>query len=429
MPPLARSVLCMIAVASIAMNTREPVRAGDWNRFRGPNGSAVSDAKDLPDQWDNTKNVAWKTPLPGPGSSSPIIVGDRVFLTCYSGYGTSRESAGKVSDLKRHLICISLDNGKILWDRSTPGKADEDRFTGFLRDHGYATSTPVSDGKQVFVFYGKSGVLAYDLEGNELWQTDVGNGSAKNNWGSGSSPVLHGDLVIVNAAAESKAVVAFDKKTGKEAWRSNAPNIYGSWSTPVLVEAGDKTELVLSAPYELWGFDPISGDFLWYADGIGDETICGSIVARDGIIYAVGGRGGSAVAVRAGGRDEVTGTRTLWKKQLSSYVPSPVLVGDKIFCVNERGVLGCLSVQTGESLLQKRLPDAGGIYASPVAADGKLFIVTRRNGTIVLSDSGDVLSQNKLDDETDFNASPAITDGKLLLRSNDALYCISTSKK
>ena len=426
----ARSIMCTAAM-SAAIFSMAPGYAGDWTRFRGPNGSAVSDARNLPEKWDDKTNLQWKTPLPGPGSSSPIIVGNRAFLTCYSGYGAPN-AGNDVKKLQRHLICVSLTDGKILWDQPTPGVDREDSYQGFLRDHGYATSTPASDGKNVYVFYGKSGVLAYDLEGKQLWQTPVGTGSAKNNWGSGSSPVLYENLVIVNAAAESKALIALDKQTGKEAWRSDASSIYGSWSTPVLVDAPEgKMELVLSAPYELWGFNPSNGKFLWYADGIADDTICGSVVARDGIVYAVGGRGGSAVAVRSGGKDDVTKTHTVWKKQLSSYVPSPVLIGDRIYCVNERGVLGCLGAKDGESLLQKRLPDAGGIYASPVAADNKLYIVTRRNGTLVISTSGsgEVLSTNKFDDDTDFNASPAIADGQILLRSNRFLYSIGNVVK
>ncbi|MBS0204358.1 MAG: PQQ-binding-like beta-propeller repeat protein [Planctomycetes bacterium] len=423
---IARLFTCLAVVFSMSQGQAE-----EWTRFRGPNGSAVSDARNLPEKWDDSTNLQWKTLLPGPGSSSPIIVGDRVFVTCYSGYGAP-STGSDPRKLLRHLICVSRTDGKILWDQPTSAAEREDSYQGFLRDHGYATSTPASDGKHVYVFYGKSGVLAYDLDGKQLWQTSVGTGSAKNNWGSGSSPVLFGNVVIVNAAAESKAVIALDKQTGKEAWHSNAPNIYGSWSTPVLVDApGGKIELVLSAPYELWGFDPNNGDFLWFADGIADDTICGSVVARDGIVYAVGGRGGSAVAVRSGGKDDATKTHTIWKKQLSSYVPSPVLIGDRIFSVNERGVLGCLGANDGDSLLQKRLPDAGGVYASPVAADDKLYIVTRRNGTMVLStsSSGDVLSTNKFDDDSDFNASPAIADGQILLRSNRYLYSVGTVKK
>lgn len=404
--------------------------AADWSRFRGPNGAAVSDARGVATEWSDSKNVAWKTELPGPGSSSPIIVGDRVFVTCYSGYGSGRGAAGDINQLQRHLICVSLKDGKILWDRSVASKQPEESYNRMLGEHGYATSTPVSDGENVFVFFGKSGVLAFDLEGRQLWQSQVSDGAtrSKMGWGSASSPILYRNTVIVNAAAEAKSLIAFDKKSGKEAWRSKADNIHGSWSTPVLADIPNgKTELVISAPYEVWGFDPDSGDFLWFAPGVQDETICGSLVTSNGVVYAIGGRSGSAVAVKAGGRDDVSQSHVLWKKSLSSYVPSPVLSGDRILSVSERGVVGCLSAKTGEQLFQARMANADGIYASPVVIDGKAYVVTRRNGTFVvnLSGNGEVIAENKLDDDTDFNASPAVADGKLLLRSNRALYCIA----
>jgi outer membrane protein assembly factor BamB len=392
----------------------------------------VSDAHGLPEKWDSDNGVAWKTALPGPGSSSPIVVGDKIFLTCYSGYGVNRDKPGEMKDLQRHLLCLSLKDGAVIWDKAAEATHSEDRYSGFIQDHGYATSTPASDGQRVFVFYGKTGVLAYDLTGKELWRTNVGTGSAQNNWGSGSSPILYQDKVIVNAGAESRALIALDQTTGQQAWKTEAPSLHSSWSTPVFVDAPEgKTELALNAPHEVWGFDPHNGEFLWFADGVQDQTICGSVVARDGIVYAIGGRSGSAVAIRSGGRDDVTKTHTVWKKSLSSYVPSPVLAGDRILCANERGILGCIAAKDGESIFQQRLSDAGGIYASPVVADGKAYLVTRKNGTFVLSltGQGDVLATNKLDDDSDFNASPAIADGKLILRSNRFLYCVSNVKK
>ena len=420
------SLSAIVIVASICGS---PGQAADWSRFRGPNGSAVSEAPGVPTEWSSSKNLAWKTELPGPGSSSPIIVGDRVFVTCYSGYGTGRGAAGDITKLERHLICVSLKDGKILWNKAVATQQREESYNRMLGEHGYATSTPVSDGEHVFVYFGKAGVLAFDLDGNQLWQTLVGSGSAQNNWGSGSSPILYGKTVIVNAAAESKSLIALDQKTGKEVWRTDAASIHGSWATPVLVDAPKgKTELVMNAPYEMWGFDPDNGDFLWFAEGIQDMTICGSVVARDGIVYAIGGRQGSAVAVKAGGRDDVSKSHVVWKKSLRSYVPSPVLAGEHILSLNnEDGILSGLNAKTGEQVFKQRLSNASGAYASPTIINGKAYVVTRRNGTLVveLTGSPKVVAENKLDDESDFNASPAVADGKLLLRSNRALYCIA----
>lgn len=413
-------IVCGLLVAGANFS-----HGAEWSRFRGPNGSAFSEAQNLPVKWSDTENLAWKTDLPGHGSSSPIIWNDRIYITTYSGYGMSSQDPGDKKDLKRQLICLSLADGEKLWESEVPSDNPEESFSGFIREHGYSTSTPVCDGERIYVFFGKTGVLAFDLEGKQHWKTNVGTGSAMNNWGSGASPVLYENLVIVNAAAESKALIALDKSTGKVAWKSPADNIYGSWSTPILVDLPDgKTELVLSIPYEIWAFNPTDGEFRWFAEGLEDRVMCGSLVTSQGIVYAVGGRSGSAVAVKAGGVDDVTKTNTLWKKKVTAYVPSPVLAGDRIYSVTERGVLTCLNVADGETIFQKRIPDSGGIYASPVFADGKLYIVTRTNGTFVVSAEGEVLSQNQFSDETDFNASPAVVEGKILLRSNEALYCV-----
>lgn len=419
----------LIGMAAISCFVSPPAHA-EWTRFRGPNGSAISTAKDVPLTWSDDKNLKWTTPLPGPGSSSPIVVGDRVFVTCYSGYGATRTNPGDVKNLKRHLLCIELASGKILWDKSIEAKQPEDRFQGFICDHGYATSTPCSDGKSVFVFFGKSGVIAYDLEGTERWRRDVGTGSGFNNWGSGASPIVEDGLVYVNASAESQTMYALSAETGEIVWKEKADNIYSSWSTPVMVTTADgKKELVVSAPYEVWAFEPKTGKFLWFANGVEDQTICGSLLARDGVVYAVGGRGGgSAYAIKAGGTDDASKANTVWKGKLSSYVPSPVLVDDKVLCVSERGVFGCLSAKNGEKLFEGRLNNAGGVYASPVVIGDKAVLPTRRNGTFVidLSKKGETVNVNKLADDTDFNASPAVIDGMMLLRSNKALYAIGS---
>ncbi len=423
------TALMILSGLLVSGGLQKNLNAAEWSRFRGPNGSAISEVQGLPDKWDEKTNLAWKSALPGPGSSSPIVWGDRIYITCYTGYGVDFDQPGNRKDLVRHLVCLQLSDGKIVWDRPIPSTVSEDSYSGHLRDHGYATSTPVCDGKRIYVFFGKTGVLAFDLDGKELWRTSVGTGSGRMGWGSAASPVLYKNLVIVNAAAESKALIALDQETGKEVLKSPADSLYGSWSTPVTVTtAAGKTELVISAPYEVWGYNPDNGDFLWFAEGVADQTICGSLVSRDGIVYAIGGRSGSAVAIRAGGKDDITKTNTLWKKSLTAYVPSPVLSGDKIWSVSERGILSCIKAADGASVYSKRL-DLGGVYASPIVADGKIYIVSREKGTAVVAadDKGEVLSTNTFDDDTDFNAGPAVVDGKLLLRSNKFLYCVSKS--
>lgn len=395
------------------------VRAGDWPQFRGPKGLGVSTETGLASQWDAKQGVVWKTDLPGFGSSSPIAVGDRVFVTCFTDPGGDK--------LTRHLICCNRASGKILWDKSLVSDGGEDSWSGFLREHGYTSSTPASDGKSVFVFYGKAGVLAYDLDGKKLWQVDVGHGLDRRGWGSASSPILYKNTVIINAGTEGSVILALDKANGKEVWRAKAESAQGTWGTPTLVDLPDgKQELVLGVPYEIWGLNPENGKLKWYAEVLNAEAMCTSVVAHDGIIYAIGGRQGGAAAIRAGGSGDAGKTHVLWKATIGSYVTSPVYHDGHLFWVSDRGVAVCLDAKTGATVYEKRLEGAGGLYASVTEADGKLYAVTRRNGTFVLPAKADyeVLSHNMLDDNSDFNASPAVSNGKLFLRSNKALYCI-----
>lgn len=394
-------------------------QAGDWLQFRGPGGLGTSNETGLPERWDRTNGMVWKTDLPGAGSSSPIIVGDRVFVTCFTDPGGAK--------LARHLICVDRKNGKILWDKSLPGKNNEDSWSGFLREHGYTSSTPASDGKNVYVFYGKAGVLGYDLEGKQLWHADVGDGSDFRGWGTASSPILYKDKVIVNAGTEGDAIIALDKMTGKEVWRAKAENARGSWGTPTLVDLpSGKQELVLGVPFEVWGLNPDTGKLRWYAEAVNAEAMCTSVVAHDGVVYVIGGRQGGAAAIKAGGAGDVTKSNVLWKASTGSYVTSPVYHDGHLFWVSDRGVAVCLDAKTGEVIYEKRVEGASNLYASVTAADGKFYAVTRRGGTLVLSDKPDfaVISLNDLGDSSDFNASPAVSNGRLYLRSNKALYCL-----
>lgn len=423
-----RVIISSLLFAALA-GAASPSFAADWSRFRGPNGSAVSTETGLPVTWSDTENVAWKVDLPGPGSSSPIVSGDKVFVTCYSGYGVDRENPGNLADLKRHLLCVNLGDGQIAWQQEIPSTEPEDPYRGMLTDHGYASSTPATDGEHVFVSCGKSGVVAFDMQGTKLWQTGVGTGSAIMGWGSGTSLLLYKNLVIVNANAESEALIALDKATGKEVWKTPATGYAGSWSTPVLADVKGEQDLVVLMPGEIWGLDPDDGALLWFFPGVrgGANT---SLVTQDGVVYATsGGPGGSgSVAVRAGGQDDVSKTHLVWQKNLGSYVPSPVAVGEHLFWTDDRGVAYCVDAKTGDEVYRERLPGAGGVYASVVAADGKLYVVTRANGTFVLPAGPEfkVLAHNVLEsDPGDFNAGPAVAPRRLLLRSNQALYCLA----
>ncbi len=403
----------------------------DWAQFRGPNNLRAQTA-DVPLQWDDTHNLRWKKELPGPGSSSPIVVGDRVIVTCYSGYGIDAAQPGDKSQLKRHILCLDRASGETQWSHIIASEVAEDSFRGYLTEHGFASHTPVSDGNMVYAFFGKCGVYAYDMDGQPMWQADVGERSDSRRWGSSASLIVLGDAVIVNAASESRAVLALDKKSGQELWKAEAESLDLSYGTPVAIELPEgRSELVLCVPNELWGLDPVAGTLNWFAKVPLTGNVSPTVTVHDGIIYATGGyMGRGTVAVAAGGRGDVTDSHMRWSIQESSYVPSPVWHDGHLYWVDNRGIAICLNAETGDRVYQLRvaMDGRGGnpIYASPLLVGENLVIVTRTAGTVILAAKPEFqqLNTNKLSDNSHFNATPAVSANQLFLRSNRAIYCI-----
>jgi len=391
--------------------------ADNWPQFRGAGGLGIAQAKDLPVTWSDSENLAWKTPLPGAGASSPIALNSKLYVTCYSGYGVDRDRSGSMEDLRLHVVCVDATNGKILWDKEIKPVLPE---SSRVRDHGYAAATPASDGKHLYLFFGKSGVFKFDLTGRQIWNTSVG--TKTHGWGSGTSPVLFENLVIVNASVESASLVALDKGTGTELWRAGGMN--SSWNTPHLVRAANgKYELTVSVKEYILGFDPKTGKELWRCRGIPDY-VCPSIVSHQGVLYALGGRSSKAIAVRAGGRGDITDTHKLWQADVGANVSSPVVYQNHLYWVSDRNQTAyCLSLTDGSVKYSERVRVQP--YASTLLADGKLYIVTRYGGTLVLAAKPkfEQLAHNKLNDRSVFNASPIVCQGALILRSGQNLYC------
>lgn len=406
--------------------------AADWAGFRGPGARGVSDQTGLALTWSETENLAWKTPLPGPGSSSPIVFGDRVYVTCYSGYGLDPNEPGDPNNLKRHLVCICAADGELLWDTAVPAAQPEDLYQGMLREHGYASQTPVTDGQRIYVFFGKTGVLAFDPNGRQLWQTSLGADTDQKRWGAATSLALYKDLVFVNAWDESKALYALDARTGREVWKKDSSKTGLSFSTPVVAEQGDgSVELVVSVPSVVWGLDPLTGRELWSArTGIDDDMIPSPVVV-DGVAYIHGGgpRQHGSLAVRLGGRGDVTNTHIVWSSKNVASPPSPVIVDGLMYWVDAYGQACCVETATGELRYREKLPvvERFAVYASAVAAEGRIYVVTRKGGAFVLPARPEfrILAHNQFaSDPSDFNASPAIGNQRLFLRSNRFLYCI-----
>jgi len=408
-----------------------------WGRFRGPNGTGISSDTAIPTKWSDRENLRWKAELPGAGSSSPVLTEKYVFVTSFSGYGESAQSPGNMGQLKRHLSCIDRQSGALIWLKDFDAVQPEDPYQGMgVPEHGYATNSPVTDGEMVFAFLGKSGVFAFDLEGNQRWQVSVGTESGNRGWGSAASLMLYGDMVIVNAAEESQSIVALEKSSGKVVWKSPAATLELSYGTPAIVRVDDKRdELVLAVPGEVWGMNPVTGKLVWYAETTMTDNLSPSVIVDGDRIYAFGGyRSSGSIAMRAGGSGDVTDSHVLWTSRNSSYVATPVLLDKKLYWIDDRGVYFCADAETGEMIHKTRTPGiASGerpVYASPLAINQKLYIQTRTSGLFVVEPSSDlkVLQQNKFEsDDSIFNASPAVADGQLFLRSYQYLYCIEST--
>ena len=399
--------------------------AADWPQFRGPTVSGVSAEKGLPTKWSAKDGVAWKTELPGPGSSSPVFIGDRIFLTCYTGYNVPGKPGGEQSALRRHLLSLDRKTGKILWTKDFEAKLPEVPRT--RDEHGYASSTPAADAERVYCFFGKSGVFAFDHTGKQLWQADVGDKIDPNNWGSATSPILYGDLVIVNASIESGSVVALDKKTGQEKWRGRG--VKDAWNTPVVVKnVNGKDELIVPIGGKVLAFDPNTGAALWNCATDHGWYMVPSVVAHDGIVYAIGGRGpNAALAVKTGGTGDVTKTHRLWISQKGSNVSSPVFHDGRLYFMNDsKGIAYCLDPATGKAVYEETVPRAGTVYASSLLADGKIYYVTRDGRTFVVAAKPEfeLLATNDLRDGSIFHATPVAADGKLFIRSDKYRYCL-----
>ncbi|MBL8818820.1 MAG: PQQ-like beta-propeller repeat protein [Planctomyces sp.] len=406
---------------------RETTTPADWSQFRGPGGQGViQSSSKLPTEWDATKNVAWKTALPGAGASSPIVWKDHIYLTAYTGFFVPNETGGSQEDLKRHLLCFDRESGKELWNTAVKAKLPEEER---IRDHGFAASTPAADKDHIYCFFGKSGLVAFDHQGKQKWQADCGSGT--NGWGSGSSPVLFEKFVIVNASVESESILAFDRMSGKKVW--SADGIKEAWNTPVVIQTAEgKPELIVPTHGAILAFSPETGKQLWSCKTDITWYMVPSIVAKDGIVYCLGGRSGVAsLAVRSGGRGDVTKTHRLWTSNKGSNVSSPVVHGDKLYWVHDNlGIAYCAELESGNIVYEQRLNRADQSYASAVLANGNLYYLMRDGRTFVVEarPAFSEVSINDLRDGGVFNGSIAVDRDRLLIRSDKFLYCISSAK-
>lgn len=418
---------------------------GNWPYWRGPaaDGMAVGDA---PVQWSDTENVRWRADIPGHGNSSPVVWGDRIFLTTAVPVGDpipeqaadeaerpggrGNRAGGGSGPLVEHrfdVLCLERTTGRILWQKTARTAVPHE---GYHRTYGsFASNSPVTDGERVYAFFGSRGMYAYDTAGNLLWEKDYAvQMRMRMAFGEGTAPVLHGDRIILNFDHEGDSfIAALDKKTGREIWKTSRDEI-SAWSAPLVLEHGGRKQIVVSATKKVRSYDFETGKLVWECGGLGSNVIPQPVRQDDMVFVMSGHRDPMLLAIRLGREGDLTGTdAVVWSQARgNSYTPSPVLHDNKLYALTDNDLLSCYNARTGEPYYhQARLPKTYNFKASPVGVNGKLYLATENEDVVVvrMGEKLEVLATNTMPDQV-FIATPAIEGGEIFLRSRDRLYCI-----
>ena len=439
---IVRALLISLATSTLvgvpAANAGDEEALRYWPQWRGPLATGVAPQANPPVKWSETENIRWKLPLLGRGHSTPIIWGDRVFVTTAVPHGdaveprhdTAHGTHDSVPVTHHHrflIVAIGRADGQILWQRAlhTALPHEGGHYSG-----SFASNSPVTDGEHLIVFFGSRGLYGLDLEGERLWAADLGPMQSKHAHGEGSSPVLYGDTVIVNWDHEGQSsVMAFDKSTGRERWKIARDEVT-SWASPIVVEQGGKPQVIVSGTSRMRGYDLETGEVLWECGGL-SANIVASPVAADGMVYAGSSYDAQAMlAIRLeGAKGDITGTdQVVWTRQRGTpYVPSPLLYGNSLYFLHHyQGILSRVIAKTGEEPHGPfRLGGIRNVYASPVGAADRVYITDRSGTTLVIAhaETPELLALNHLDDS--FSASAALVDRELFLRGDRNLYCIA----
>ena len=408
-----------------------------WGQWRGPLATGAAPKADPPVEWSETKNIRWKTKLPGLGHSSPVVWGSLVFVTTAEMTGAKKPFTGVTPDgahnnmnpLFDHqfaVMAIDRQTGAVVWRRTVatrqPHESTHESAT-------WASNSPVTDGEHVLSFFGSNGLYCLDTGGRLLWSRDLGDMQVKHGHGEGASPLLHGETVVVNWDHEGASViVALAKRTGEELWRQPRDEVT-SWATPIVVTHDGQRQVVVSGTRRVRGYDLKTGAVIWEAGGL-PGNIVASPVGADGMVFAAGSyEKQTLLAIRlTGAKGELTGTQQIaWQKNRSTpYVPSPLLYDGWLYYLRHyQGVLSRVNAKTGDEPSGPfRLGSVFNIYSSPVAAAGRIYVTDRNGKTLVMSNDAEpkALTLNKLDDR--FSASAALVGDAIFLRGEKFLYCI-----
>lgn len=412
-----------------------PALAENWPSWRGPSGDGVSTEKNLPVKWSPTENVRWKVALPAPGNSTPIIWGERIYLTqaheltkwppkVPENFAGGSSAGGHAIAEKRSVLCFRKSDGKLLWQGDTIYKEQEITHP----TNPFCSASPVTDGARVIASLGSAGLVCYDMDGKLLWKYDVG--KLEHLWGTASSPILYQDLCILWCGpGDRQFLLAVDKKTGKKVWETPEPGgdtgittrkFLGSWATPIIARVGDQDQLIFAVPYALKGYDPLTGKQLWSAARMAGSYCYTSPLHIDGL--AVYGRS----LLKLGGKGDVSKDQVPYRVG-SMYISSAVVHGDYLYTYNNVGVPACYEWKSGKELWKSQIENRPGghtAWGSPVYADGRIYITDQRGTTSVFAAGPNykLLALNPLKERT--NASIAVSGGDLFIRTHKHLWCI-----
>ncbi len=415
---------------SLALTGISQADTGGWPAWRGDLlGSGRTTANDLPTEWGKEKNIRWRIDLPEAGNSTPVVHGDRVFVT------------QPVTETKwRGLMCFSREDGSLLWKNGVTHEKDEPTH----RSNPYCSASPATDGELVIAYYGSAGIAAYDFAGKQLWHRDLG--AISHTWGNSTSPLIHGDLVIqYHGPAKNAVLHALDKRTGATVWEWAEPvwkpgkrtdgfgdregeGVIGSFSTPILVDTGEREELIMSFPMEMKAFDPKTGEVLWTCGGLNPLVYTSPVYSEtEKIVVAMGGYYGNSIGVKVGGNGDVTDSHRLWHLvRHNGGIGTGVVVGHHYYYQDSGGVAYCDDMKTGETLWKARLPGAGKSWGSFVlTADRHIYTLSQAGDTVVFKanpEKMEVIAQSDLGEET--NSSLAIAGGELFVRTHESLWCV-----
>lgn len=451
---LTMKLLSCANAAALLFTLSLSAAGGDWPQWRGPEGNGVAPGATPPVTWSETTNVRWKKPLPGAGTSTPIVWKGKIFVT--TAIGTGKTVEGKPIETSAAagtepapggpggrgrgeaptevqqfvLMCLDLATGEIEWQAVAK---EELPHEGHHRDHGFASHSAVTDGEMVYAYFGSRGLHAFTMKGEPRWSKALGQMQTRAGFGEGSSPLLYQDKLIINWDHEGKDfVAAFDKKTGDELWRQERDEPT-SWSTPVGLTHEGVAQVVISATNRVRSYELATGKVLWESGGMTTNVIPTPTVGH-GMVFAISGfRGNALKAIRLGRTGDLTDTDAVaWSYDSKCpYVPSALLSGERLWFFSQNtGLLSCLDAKTGKVLIDaERVESLSGVYASPIAADGRLYLVGRNGEGVVIKDSNqyEVMARNALDEK--FDASPVAVGSALLLRGHRFLYCLEDEEK